>query len=175
MKNLLLVLFFVVSGLSVNGQVDSPKYKQKLYEDYCNKNSNYAYVYMYITKGGEKQKFYEYLLMDTLFKLIFENEIAKTFRDTTFKKDVLFEYLDNSWDYIKKLREKHNEPNFKKDFIDKEKVIIQIGIRYNDLHFNHFLPKTQQEIDKIKNEDIKKGCLIINAIAKFFEDTFKEK
>ncbi len=174
MKKVLILIFCLIGFVCVNAQKDSSKINEKQYKKFCEKNPNHAYVYMYVTKGGVKQKFYKYFLNDAVFRIIYENKIEKTFRDTTSKRDELFDYLDVNWEYIKSLIPFIKEPNFQSDFENKKIVVTQIGIRYNDLHCNHFIPKNEEQTNKIKNEDARNGQRIINAIAKYFEDKFSK-
>ncbi len=176
MRKLYLLIILFINCQLLFSQNDNFINKQRAFKEFSERNPKYAYVYLYLTKGGKEKKIYKYFYsdIDSAFKVIYSNEQNETFRDTILKKDILFDYLDSNWHSIKFLRNNYNNPDFRKYFDDENYLMKQIGIRYNDLHYNHFIPKSSDEIAKIKNDKIKDAFLIINAIEGFFINIFNK-
>ena len=181
MKNifLMLMLLFITNLLFAQSDTITTSSWEEYFEVYNKNNKDYDYIYYYNTKGGEKIKSYQYFKCKKEFVITSKNFKDSTFRFLKFKEDIIFKYVKDNFKAIQKVYLRYNKSeylttHFKKNFYDSTYNMIQIGIRYNGLHFNHFEPVSDLEASELDSIDME-GQIIINHIARFFEDTFKEK
>lgn len=168
--------FLFVANLAIS-QTDTLKSTswEDYFEKYKKNNEDYNYIYYYNTKGGNRIKFFNYFKCNDEFVLTYKNFEDSTFTFTKFKSDILFNNLEKNLDILKKFYRKFNPENSRKNFDDRTYNMIQIGIRFKNLHFNHFEPISDLELSEMPSEDTyTKGQIIINELAIFFEKQFNK-
>ncbi|MFY7965739.1 MAG: hypothetical protein ACOVO1_12645 [Chitinophagaceae bacterium] len=175
MKNAFLLFVLLFTSNLIFAQKDTLKSKnwEEYFEMYNKSKDGYNYVYYYNTKGGEKIKSYHYFKCNNEFILTYKNYQDSTFSFFKLKSDTLFNYLEKNFSIIKKFYKKFKPENFRNQFDNKDYNMIQVGIRFKDLHFNHFQPISDLELSEMPLQDeYTKGQLIINELATFFEKKF---
>ena len=62
---------------------------------------------------------------------------------------------------------------FNENFLDSTNIFTQLGIRYGELHYNHFQKFSNEDIEKQKNKKRKKGMETINQLYRILEEAEK--
>lgn len=150
---------------------------QKFLTDSIYKSDNADYVYLYFTKGRAMLKVLQYSTKKGVNTLTF-NYGDSVFVDRAIYNPNLFEIIDKNLISLKKYQESimygNGEKDFVKKFNDTNKVFVQLGIRYENLFYNHFLRSTLEEIEKTRNKKRKKGMQIINQLYAILEEAEKK-
>ena len=85
----------------------------------------------------------------------------------------LFDIIKENLKEIKKVKDYLNTENgavnFRKNFDDSNIIFNQLGIKYADLHYNHFPKFSVDEIEKKQNKKRKDGMIIINKLYAILE------
>ena len=171
---LMLMLLFITNLSFAQSSIIATSSWEEYFEVYNKNNKDYDYIYYYNTKGREKIKSYQYFKCENEFVITSKNFKDSTFRFLKFKEDIIFKYVKDNFKAIQKFCLRNNKSEylttyFKKKLNDSTYNMIQIGIRYNGLHFNHFEPISDLETSELDSIDME-GQIIINHIARLFEE-----
>ncbi len=170
-----LLLIFIFQSSNCNAQELSP-WKQFLKDSIYNADDK-NYVYLYKTLNRNPKKVLNYSMKNKKYVLaIIDGDSAV--QEKAFISPNLFQIVYDNYSELLKLRNYLNE-SFKvhKKFNDKilgsTNIFTQLGIRYGELHYNHFQKFSNEEIEKQKNKKCKKGMEIINQLYRILEEAEK--
>ncbi len=168
MKLLFLTLSMSLIAFFAKSQIDSVITVNDYLARYSLNNTHYNYVYLYKTQAGKQLKYSFYFEHEGKYKLaVFERDTFKF--EKTFTTDVIFPSIEANLNTIKQLERPNNREIklFRKNFEDLTKPFQQLGIRYKDLHNNHFQKKSESEIASISKKE--KQVLIARLINSLYE------
>ncbi|MBP6430997.1 MAG: hypothetical protein KA319_04455 [Ferruginibacter sp.] len=174
MKAVKIILLFIAFAFKSYSQPNE-EWKQYLKDSVYNSDNGY-YVSLGITKGGNLYKVLNYSLKKKRYILsTVYGDSAVHFKEV-FKPN-LFQVVYENFDGLKLIpeyeRRKKNRINFHKDYNDTSKLFYQLGIKYYDLHYNHFQTFTENQISKVKKVKLKNAMLAINQLYAIFEELEK--
>jgi hypothetical protein len=170
MKKLFLLLI-IFSFNQVCFSQRTEEWKQYLKDSVYN-SDNEEYIYLYFTKGGKLLKHLYYCTKKG------QNVLSINYGDSIIVDRViynpnLFEIVKNN---LKKLKKVENFFNYNREafkfrynFNDTGIVCFQVGVKYKNLHFNHFPKFSIEQIGNQKNEKRREGMKIINQLYEFLE------
>ncbi len=164
---ILLLLFCSVLGMS-------QKAKKNIVQEYMELRSlegEYPYVYSYTTLEGKMVEHYLYYKKGDRYILALLTSGVDSVKERFYTADVLFERIEKNLKPLSKLRDAaHDSKKFRKGFEDKVQPFNQIGIRYKNLHYNHYQQIGKDDLATIKNETLVAGYTILDFIARFFKE-----
>lgn len=166
-KHLLLfiVLFFcAVKLIAQDSLITWQEYRKSISEREDN-----SYIMYSSSLGGQSKQVILCFIEDSIqvVALGTDGRFSKEFQ---LRQPGLFTLVYENLKELSKLKDQVNTPKFtsRKKFMqlssDPHKDFIQVGIRYGNLHYNHFFPKEIGEISIIKNKNIRQAYLVINQI-----------
>jgi hypothetical protein len=127
---------------------------------------NYPYVYTLQTKGGVMIRYSLYFQSDSQFILATFVPDSNLIRERKYKNDILFTIVkDNVKSLLKGSQSSKLTADLQHKFKDSSYVLTQIGIRYGDLHFNHFENRLNEDCMAVSNKKIQEACTTIRQIA----------
>lgn len=168
---LFLVLFFLIGCIKANAQQKALAWKDYIKELQDSADKDH-YVYLYYTRGGKMQKVVHCLPYKK------EQLMAINIGDTLFNEALiiqpdLFAYLQENRTYLNAAKvhfsKEKNRKRFRKDFSDTNLNFLQLGMKINGLHYNHFQRTTPELIAELKNKKTVKGYEAINHIIDLIE------
>jgi hypothetical protein len=171
-------LFVVVFCFGNNAYCQKTEEWKKYLQDSVYNSDNPKYVYLYVSKTGILVKDIHYNTKNGL------NVLSINYGDSVITNKVLFspnlfEIVERNLKAIKKIKDFLNTEKkgkeFRKNFDDSIKFLNQLGIRYDDLHYNHFPRFRLDEIENTKNKKRKQGMIIINQLYAILEEAEKSK
>ncbi len=174
MKSIVFFIAFFLGALNGKAQ-EIDKWEQYL-QDSVYKADDNNYVYLYKTKGGVKQKLIRYSLKGGRY--IIATVYGDTLADTkAVISPNLFQIVYDNYYNLKELpKYLHNKKYSEylhKQFHNNKVDFSQLGIRYADLHFNHFPKFSAEQISKEK-KNIADAMKIVNELYLLLE-TFEKK
>ncbi len=173
-KLFLLLVVFCFSKICFSQQTE--EWKQYLQDSVYN-SDNKNYIYLYYTKGGKLQKHLYYCTKKS------QNVLSTNYGDSEIVNKIvhnpnLFKIVNNNLKKIRKVKNFLSETefvDFRKKFNDSTVIFTQLGIKYHDLHYNHFPKFSSEQIEKQKNNKRKEGMIIINQLYEILETLERNK
>lgn len=172
---LMLVLCSLVFSTRLFSQ-EKPQKKVAL-SDSLYKSDDGNYVSVYYSKGKVLQKSIFYVLKNGRYQSVlnYGDSTFKILNDTKFN---LFKIIYDNYDSLIELKNKgftnpKKGKQFLRDYGDDTINFSQLGIKYHDLHFNHFPKFYQEDIAKARNSKIANGMEAINRLYALFEEIEK--
>lgn len=169
MKAVVFLFFLCITSFNCKAQ-EKDIWKQFL-EDSIYKSDDNNYIYLYKTKAGVKQKLLRFSLKGGHY--VISTIYGDTLADTkTIISPNLFQIVYEHYDNLKVLPHYLSEKNFfkkhVKDFKNDSINYTQLGIRYYQLHFNHFPKFTEKQILNAKR-NIADAMTVVNDLYKVLE------
>lgn len=129
------------------------------------------YVYLNYTKGNKRSKLFYYFKYngDKIIAVVkndtVENEIRLSKPDI-FSFLIAKKKLQDAREYQSR---KKTPQQFWKQFEDTSATILQLGIRFPGMHYNHFQPTSEQFISSVKKERYREALRMVNEIVALLE------
>jgi len=172
-KYLLALFLFLFICNNVVAQKKEKSVLLKYLNSNLSKNIDDPYVYLYITQKKKIKKTYYYYKKENQFVLAYFHADSNYVAEKFFTQDELFQVIDNNLEHLQKLSyNTHDAGTFQKKFADPVNLFSQIGIRYANLHYNHYQQADSVLIGKIADEGLKTGYITIDRIVSFFRNQF---
>lgn len=131
----------------------------------------YPYVYAMQTKAGALIRYSFYYQSGKQYILATFIPDSNLIREKKFNQDFLFTLVKEN---EKKLVKGSQSPKLTADlwlqYRDTSYLLTQIGIRYGNLHFNHFESRLTEDCATISNSKIRDACITIRQIAGIFKE-----
>jgi hypothetical protein len=171
----LLLIVFCLSKSSFSQRTE--EWKQFLKDSVYN-SDNSEYIYLHFTKGGKFLKTLYYCTKKG------QNILSINYGDSEVVNKIihnpnLFEIVINNLKKIKKAKDFQTTARkikeHRENFNDSSIVYTQLGIKYDDLHYNHFQKFTFEQIENQKNIKRKDGMKIINQLHELLETAERNK
>ena len=165
-------LLFVCFFVSINCFSQRTEEWKQYLKDSVYKSDKPEYIYLYLTKAGKLQKHLNYSLKKG------QNILSINYGDSLvvykfINNYNLFDIVKENLKEIKKVKDYLNTENsvvnFRKNFANSNIIFNQLGIKYADLHYNHFPKFSVDEIEKKQNKKRKDGMIIINKLYAILE------
>ena len=166
------ILFLWICTVSIDCFSQRKEEWKQYLKDSVYKSDKPEYIYLYLTKAGKLQKHLNYSLKKG------QNILSINYGDSlvvykSIKNHNLFEIVKENLKEIKKVKDylktENGAVNFRKNFTDSNNIFNQLGIKYADLHYNHFPKFSIDEIEKKQNKKRKEGMIIINKLYAILE------
>ncbi len=167
-------LFFTAHTCVAQATTEWKKYLQ----DSVYNSERPEYVYLYVTKGGKLQTFLNYKFKKGA------NVLSINYGDSVVTSKIIqrpnvFAIVYNNLEKIRRVQEslnnKKNAGKFLKKFGDPAIITKQLGIRYGDLHYNHFPKFSVEEIENTRDTNCREGMKIINGLYQILETAEKQE
>jgi hypothetical protein len=174
-KLFLLLIVFCLSKTSFSQRTE--EWKQYLKDSVYNSDKP-EYIYLYFTKGGKFLKTLYYYTKKS------QNVLSINYGDSEIVNKIihnpnLFEIVNQNLKKIIKAKDfqttQKKIKEHKGNFSDSSIVYTQLGIKYHDLHYNHFQKFTSEQIENQKNNKRKEGMIIINQLYEILEKAERNK
>ncbi|MFN0081344.1 MAG: hypothetical protein ACKVOM_02410 [Ferruginibacter sp.] len=169
MKRVFFCLAFYIRSYNCIAQ-EIDEWHQYL-QDSIYKSDDNNYIYLYKTKGGIRQKLIRYSLKGCRYVIatVYGDTLAET---KAVVSPNLFQIVyDNYYTLSELPNYLHNKKDIaihRKEFMDKTVNFSQLGIRYSNLHYNHFPKFSQDQISKAR-KNIADAMKAVNELYKLLE------
>lgn len=140
------------------------------------KADNKNYVYLFKSQGGKhlKNLYYSTKKGKNVLAIIYADTLVK-FKELDSPN--LFQLVKDNYENLKDLAQYIQRNDLIKNsilgFRDGTKITNQVGIRYSNLHFNHFPKFTDEQISIIKEKGIEEAMQTINRLYAILEELEK--